>query len=169
MGTLGYLSQTLATNPGQSYLISFWLDSPDGEIPNEFSVSWDGIILFQRVDLAATGWTFMQFKAIATTPNTVLQFGFRDDRSYLGFDDVAVVAIPPPEFLPGAPTMRNGSLALKWFSLAGQVYQLQDTTSLNPTIWTDLGLPITATDSTTAAFDPIGDDPQRFYRVVLLP
>jgi len=27
----GYLSQTLATIPGQSYLLSLWLDSPDGQ------------------------------------------------------------------------------------------------------------------------------------------
>jgi PKD repeat protein len=34
VGSLGYLSQTLTTTPGTSYLLSFWLNSPDGQTPN---------------------------------------------------------------------------------------------------------------------------------------
>ena len=43
MGTAGSLSQTFATVPGQPYLLSLWLDSPDGDGPNEFTVSWNGV------------------------------------------------------------------------------------------------------------------------------
>ena len=39
VGSLSYLSQTLATSAGANYLLSLWLDSPDGQIPNEFLVS----------------------------------------------------------------------------------------------------------------------------------
>jgi hypothetical protein len=168
-GSLSYLTQTVPTIPGQTYLISFWLDSPDGLTPNECSVAWDGNSLFDAVDLAATGWTLRQFRTVATSSSTVLQLGFRDDQSYLGLDDVTVVSIPPPDFLPGGPIVINGSLALTWASLAGQIYQLQYSTNLNPIVWYDLGVPITATNAATTAFDPIVNDSKRFYRVVLSP
>jgi len=172
LGTLdtpGYLFQQIPTNPGWLYLISFWLERPYDEPPNEFSVTWDGTNIFYGVNLVEVGWTNIQLRAVATRSGTILKFGFLDDPSYFGFDDVSVVPIPPPEFLPGAPSVINGNLALRWTSLAGQVYQPQYTTSLNPPAWNDLGNRITAIDSTTTAFDSIGSDPQRFYRVVLVP
>ncbi|MGH8023281.1 MAG: hypothetical protein ACRED1_06855, partial [Limisphaerales bacterium] len=89
---LGYISQTLATTPGATYLLSFWLNSPDGETPNEFQVSWNGTILFDETNLPAIGWTNLQFAVTATGNNTVLQFGAQDDSSYLALDDVSVVA-----------------------------------------------------------------------------
>jgi PKD repeat protein len=94
-GSLGYLSQTLVTIPGTSYLLSFWLDSPDGETPNEFLVSWNGSTLFDQTNLGAIGWTNLQFLVSATGTSTVLEFGFRDDPSYLGLHDISVVAVQP--------------------------------------------------------------------------
>ncbi|HSY17576.1 MAG TPA: choice-of-anchor tandem repeat GloVer-containing protein [Candidatus Acidoferrales bacterium] len=92
VGSLGYLSQTLATTPGQTYLLSFALDSPDGDTPNEFVVSWNGTNLLDETDLPAFGWTNLQFAVTATGTSTVLQFGVQDDPSNLGLDDVSVVA-----------------------------------------------------------------------------
>ena len=89
-GSLSYLSQTLTTIPGKQYQLSFWLDSPDGLTPNQFLVSWNGTNVFNQTNLPATGWTNLQFIAAATATNTVLQFGFRDDPSFLGLDDVNV-------------------------------------------------------------------------------
>src|SRR5579859_6126129 len=42
VGSLGFISQTVATVPGQKYSLSFWLNSPDGQTPNECQVSWNG-------------------------------------------------------------------------------------------------------------------------------
>ena len=94
-GSFGYISQTLSTTPGKSYLLSLWLDSPDGQSPNEFLVSWNGNTLFDGTNLPATGWTNLHFLVSATKTNTVLEFGFRDDPSYLGLDDISVVAEQP--------------------------------------------------------------------------
>jgi PKD repeat protein len=97
-GSLGYLSQTLATTPGANYRLSLWLDSPDGAAPNEFSVSWNGTVLFDQSSLPAIGWTNLQFLVTATGASTVLQLGFRNDVHYLGLDDISVMpaALPQP-------------------------------------------------------------------------
>jgi len=92
-GSLAYLTQTLPTSIGQSYLISAWLwldDTNRVVIPNEFLVIWDGNTLFDRTNMAATDWTNFQFVVTATGTNSVLTFGFRNDPVYLGFDDVSV-------------------------------------------------------------------------------
>src|SRR5208283_3444530 len=83
-------SQSLPTVPGQLYLLSLWLDSPDGLSPNEFLVAWNGTVMFDQTNLGAIGWTNLQFYVLATGTNTVLQLGFRDDASFLGLDDIQV-------------------------------------------------------------------------------
>ena len=88
--SLSYLSQTLTTIAGKQYQLSFWLNSPDGLGTNQFLVSWNGTNVFNQTNLPATGWTNLQFIVAATTTNTVLQFGFRDDPSFLGLDDISV-------------------------------------------------------------------------------
>jgi hypothetical protein len=90
-GSLGYLSQTLSTTVGTSYLLSVWLDSPDGATPNEFLVSWNGSTLLDETNLTAFGWTNLRFVVSATGTSTILQFGFRDDPTSLGLDDISVV------------------------------------------------------------------------------
>lgn len=107
LGSLGYLSQTLPTVPGQLYLISLWLDSPDGLSPNKFMVGWNGTPLFDETNIAAIGWTNLQFYVTATDTNTVLEFGFLDDQSFLGLDDIAVSTLasaggPPVILTPPA-------------------------------------------------------------------
>jgi uncharacterized repeat protein (TIGR03803 family) len=68
-----------------------------------------------------------------------------------------------------ATTRTNGQFTFTWNASAGQTYQAQYKTSLDETNWTSLGSPLTATDVTATASDLMGPDPQRFYRVVLLP
>ena len=53
-GTLGYLSQNIATHPGNNYSISIWLNSQGG-FPNEFSVTWGGNVLFVQTNIGVTG------------------------------------------------------------------------------------------------------------------
>jgi hypothetical protein len=92
--SLGSLSQTLTTAIGQSYLLSLWLNSPDGETPNEFLVNWNGSTIFDQTNIPATGWRNLQFVVTATGTNSVLQFQSRDDPSFLGLDDVSVLPTP---------------------------------------------------------------------------
>ena len=94
-GSLGYISQSISTTPGQFYYLSLWLDSPDGETPNRFLVSWNGTNIFDQAGLAAIGWTNLQFTNLATTDSATLRFGFRNDQSYFGLDDITVFRLPP--------------------------------------------------------------------------
>jgi uncharacterized repeat protein (TIGR03803 family) len=75
--------------------------------------------------------------------------------------------LQPPVFQLVSRT--NNLLTLTWSASTGQSYQLEYTTNLNQLTWSNLGGPITAANATATASDMIGPDPQRFYRVMLLP
>jgi hypothetical protein len=166
-GSLGYLSQTLATAPGQPYLLSLWMDSPDGQTPNEFLVSWNGSTLFDQDNLGEIGWTNLVFAVTATQTSTVLEIGFRDDPTYLGLDDISVSPLPLPAFQ--SVTAAGGSIMFTWSAFSGIQYQVQYQTNLTQTNWINLGSPVTATNGTLTGSDVITSGPQRYYRIELAP
>jgi len=94
-GTQGFLSQTLATTPGAIYSISFWLDSPAANKPNDFQVSWNGNLLLDQTNLAAIGWTNIQLLVTATATSETLQFGYINGYFYFGLDDISVNPAQP--------------------------------------------------------------------------
>ena len=168
---LGFLSQTIPTTPGTMYQVSLWLNC-DGSGPNEFQFKWNGTTVYDQANIAAlSDWTNLQFSVTATGTSTTVQFGFRDDSEFLGLDDVSVV--PVPVTLP-APTLQSvakvgNSVQFSWTSVSGLVYQLQYTTNVGHPNWSNLGAGLTATNSTTTLMTPITTDPQRFFRVQVLP
>jgi len=169
-GSVGYLAQTLPTLGGQPYLLSFWLENVDlgfGTIPNEFLVSWNGTTVSSQFDTPAFDWTYYQFVVVATGNSTVLQFGFRDDWSLFGLDDVSVAPIPGPVFQ--SVTHTNNTIGLTWSTVSGLVYRVQYTSSLTPTNWSNLGGTMTAAGTTLSASESIGTATQRFFRVGLVP
>lgn len=166
VGSTGFLSQTVATSPGQSYLLSFWLNS-SGQMFDEFLAAWNGTNLFDQTDIATGGWTNLQFIATATQSSTLLQFGFRNDPNYFGLDDISVAPVFGLAFQSVAKT--GGTLALTWIAQSGRVYQMQYKTNLTQTNWLNLGAALTATNSTATASDAVGPSRQRFYRVAQLP
>ena len=133
---LGYISQTLTTTVGATYVLSCRLDSPDGQTPNEFLVSWNGNTLFDQINIPALGWTNLQFMVTATGTQTDLQFGFRDDLSYLGLDDLRVV---PAQVTVNAPQLNilpsGANVILTWPAIF-TAFTLQSTTNLiSPIVW----------------------------------
>ncbi len=89
--SLGYLSQTVATTPGTSYLLSFWLNHSGGDPSDVFIVSWNGTTLVDETNPPAPAWTSYQFVVTATGTSTVLQFGYKaSDTDYLDLDDVSL-------------------------------------------------------------------------------
>ena len=70
-----------------------------------------------------------------------------------------------PEFQ--AVTLIGGSLNLTWSTEAGGTYQLQYTSDLSLTNWTNLGSPVTATAAILNTTDSVTNAPRRFYRLAL--
>jgi len=172
---LAYLSQAAPTLAGQSYLLSLWFNSPTvhpgTNIPNEFSVSWNGNTIFDQINIPPiSGWTNLQFIVTATGANTVLQIGGRDDNSYLCLDDVSLTPIPAATFQPTTVTKTNNNLKFAWNALTSIVYQVQFKTNLLQNNWVPLKS-ITATNTPVIFVDtnPITGFPQKFYRLLLLP
>ncbi len=99
VGSLGYLSQTVATIPGDFYTLNFFLAS-DGKTPNEFQVHFGGSPVFDQTNIPSQGYTDYQFTVAATSPSTALQFGFRNDQGFLMLDDVSLT---PSSSVAGAP------------------------------------------------------------------
>ncbi len=174
VGDLAYLSQPLPTQPGQAYLLSLYLENNSGATPNQFQVLWNTNsstpnIIYNFVDQGAFGWTELPFLVTASSNVTTLEFGFRNDMDFDGLDNVSVMPVPALSFQ--APTVTAGVLQLVWPTLPGLQYEVQYTTDLAQPNWTILpgAGPTTATASTLTASDTLGSDPQRFYRVALLP
>jgi subtilase family serine protease len=169
VGFLAYLSQDIPTIAGQPYLLSLWLDSPNVNptIPNDFLVQWNGNMLFNSTNMGAFAWSNLQFIVTATSSSTILNIGAQDDNYYLGLDDITVTPIPATLFQP--VTQTNGAITFSWNAMTGLVYQVQYKTNLLQANWVNLGNAITATNSTLTATNFISSDPQRFYRLLLLP
>lgn len=77
------------------------------------------------------------------------------------------VVVPPPSFLPVQET--GATLTLTWTATEGQVYQMQYKTNLTQTTWNNLNNSVTATNPIMTTVDATGPDPQRFYRILLMP
>lgn len=99
IGSDGFLSQILATTPGQSYSLDFWLYSFGGT-PNDFSARWNGTPVFSQSNIPANPYALNSFTVFGTGSDT-LTFGFRNDPSYLLLDDVSVEASGPVIPEPG--------------------------------------------------------------------
>jgi hypothetical protein len=171
-GSLGTLSQTVATVPGESYVFSFWLENPvnsTGATPNQFVALWNGTTLFNQSNIPFISWTNLQFVVSASGTSSVIEFEFEDTPYYLGLDDVGLTPVSAPVFkaVPQSPPAFN----LSWSAISGVTYQVQYSTNLAQTNWINLGAPQTASSGTLSFSDTnaISSSPARFYRVTLVP
>jgi hypothetical protein len=120
VGSLGFLSQTVATTPLSFYNLSFFLQS-DGLISNQFQVFWNGSLIFDAVNL--TAFDYIDFNSLlpdrfqnllATSVTTPLVFGFRNDPGFLHLDDVALEPVPEPTTLILLGTTMAGLGLARW-------------------------------------------------------
>jgi len=170
---VAHLSQTLSTQPGQTYLLSFWMNNIGGQTPNQFTVNWitnatGTNILFSQVNVGAINtWSNYLFAVTATGTNTTLQFGVQNNQYFFGLDDISVLPVPPPRL--SVPVQQGGAFALGWYSLPRIQYQVQYSTNLQGG-WLPLG-----TNMGTNILDAFGDtnamagSPQKFYRLLTSP
>jgi hypothetical protein len=94
-GSLGYITQTNNTVPGEQYLLSFWLNRPvnDGGT-TEFLASWNGQALFDQSNLSVSGWTNLHYTVVANTAQSILTFGARNDPDFFALDEISLTPIP---------------------------------------------------------------------------
>jgi hypothetical protein len=89
----GYITQTLTTDPGATYNLSFWISNQSGTF---FEASWGGAPIYSEGS-GDYAWTQRQFTVTASGASTDLRFGFNNVPSYYYLDDVSVEqAIPEP-------------------------------------------------------------------------
>lgn len=93
IGSLGGITQNLATVAGAQYAVSFWLQNLGGT-PNAFQVSFDGTPLQVINDGGTIGYTQFSFIGLASTASTALTFEFRHDPNFWALDDIAVEQVP---------------------------------------------------------------------------
>ena len=107
VGSLGFISQTLPTAAGGTYLVSLWLVNSQAGV-NEFQVSWNDENLFDSLEMPVFSWTNLQLIAWAPGTNSTLQIGFRNDPYYFGLDDISVQPTPPvPPTITSEPVSQS--------------------------------------------------------------
>ena len=102
VGSYNYLSQWVATRPGDSYEISFYLANSGGNNSDAF-LDWGGT---QEVDVNtpnAFGWTYYSVTETASAWNTKVLFGFQQDPAYFNLDDTSVRDLTPHSDIPDQP------------------------------------------------------------------
>jgi hypothetical protein len=172
--TQGSLSQDLATQPGQEYLVSFWLTSVAYEgftTPNGFAMSWNSSTLYDQTNLDAFGWTNLQFVVPATTKITTLEFDFNNVPAGFGLDDIRVEPVSASVSAPvfQSATVTGSIITLTWSGIANRSYQIQSASDLSNPNWTNVAAAVIAPGDVVSASEPISAASQQFYRVILLP
>ena len=166
---LATLTQHVPTVPGQSYLLSFWLDNPSAGTVRKFLVKWNSATLYAVTNPPAFAWTNLHFVVSATTASSVLQFGAENDHGYFGLDDVQVTLLPTLALRVATNTA--DSFSLTWPVANGLKYQLQYTSELAPAQWINLGPSTLATGDwlTSTDTNQLSSSARRFYRVLSSP
>lgn len=100
--------------------------------------------------------------------NVVLRVGYSSNQ--FGLSNPFNVVNPPrlPPLLQGAALNGDG-MQFAWSAVPGFTYQVQYATNLGTPNWLNLGGPIAATNISSWMIDPINPEPQRFYRLIVLP
>jgi hypothetical protein len=119
------ISQTLDTEQGDTYVVSFWLGHGATDASNDFTVWWGNTPLLTLTNAAKFGYREYSFIATAADDLTTLRFSGRERLNYYYLDDVSVeylggvstsdlAPIPTPE--PATIALMLGGLA----ALAGR-------------------------------------------------
>jgi len=95
---LSFISQTVATVPGQEYEISFWYaQQPSDQVPSNLAeILVNGSVVTGGSDVPVMGWTFAEITGTASGSTTQIGFGFENAPGHFALDDVSVDPVPEP-------------------------------------------------------------------------
>ena len=80
---------------------------------------------------------------------------------------MTVQTVPGP--ILNSAVVSSGNIALSWSAFMNVSYQIQSTTDLTHSGWTNVGSPFLATNNLVHVSLPIGNAQNQFYRVVMSP
>ena len=171
---LASLSQNLETIPGQSYLVSLWLNNPTSGTGQQFAVSWNpapgttNTLLSQNAP-GVLAWTNLQFVVTASQAKSTLKIEAENDSDGFGLDDVSVKPLPVLGFQ--SIQKAGGNCTLVWRAASGVKYQVQYTTDLVQGPWVNLGSAATGSGQSLTINGPNAGEgaAQRFYRLAVSP
>jgi len=102
-GSYDMILQDLATTPGQSYTLRFWLAN-DGGTPSSFQALWGGSTVVNVTNSAGFDYTLFSANVTATSATTQLKFQSYQVPAFFFLDDISVDATavaPEPSALVG--------------------------------------------------------------------
>jgi VCBS repeat-containing protein len=102
------LSQSVATTPGEHYIVGFSVTGDPDSGNNSFVATWDGNQILALSDVQSGAFTHYTFDVAgdASSSTTALQFSYTDDGSAMFLDQVSV----SPETAPATETT-GGSIS----------------------------------------------------------
>ncbi len=107
-----YMSQTLPTQAGQDYELSFWLRWDFGMAGEFVAVRWEGQpVLSVRGTLQGASWTQFTLPLHANLTGSFLEFGQDAFPLEWHIDDISVVPVPTPSAAP--LLLMGGAFALR--------------------------------------------------------
>lgn len=98
-GSPGFLSQTIATTPGEEYTLMFFMrvDNLGQAANNDFSMSWDGTTLYAVTNAGDSGYLPLVFYGLtASTSSTTLEFSLRNNPGGFFLDEISASTVPEP-------------------------------------------------------------------------
>jgi sugar lactone lactonase YvrE len=180
-GQAGYTGTVDGTNSGARFNRPGGL-AVDGGGAIYVADSWNNAI--RKLSLWGTNWVASTIGGLCGTTNYGLTDGIgsaarfnypngvaldsRGNVYVADFNNNAIRrGIPLPVFQ--TTTLTNDMLTLTWSAAVGQILQVQYTTDLGQTNWTNLGDQFVCTSSTVSVPDSVASDAQRLYRVLVTP
>jgi hypothetical protein len=113
--SLGFISQTVATTPGQMYRLSLWLSHPFSDSGTEFRVQIGGTTVDDQVNPGNFAYTQFTYTYTATGTSTTIQLGFLEPPAYFYLDDVSFSPTTGPDVssasLITAPVPQTGDVS----------------------------------------------------------
>jgi choice-of-anchor C domain-containing protein len=97
----GFIYQDMATTPGASYLLTFWLSSNGGPFLNGLTVAWNGTNIDTVTSPPQGTWLPFQYNVTATGASTRLEFFSNVPGNSGPFLDTVSVVSTAPEPAPG--------------------------------------------------------------------
>lgn len=100
-----YLSQVLATTPGERYDMSFWVRSFAGD--SRISVFWDGVEILKSPTPNGPMIQYTFSALAASAANTLLEVhSYNGSDQHLSFDAFSVTQVPAPPPVANAPAVQ---------------------------------------------------------------